>query len=149
MKKIYTFIMLLAVSSMTFMSCGSSKKANKGILGNSGTMGGTIAKTVATAVGVILLSKIITSVLGTLGNSSSFASLKQSSNYSSLYKEDTKINSFANNDFMKTALQVIVAEKYKIPLTTVSNNFTNLKTMGDLATFIGQNGDAKVLAQIK
>ena len=80
MKKIYTFIMLLAVGSMTFMSCGSSKNANKGILGDSGTMGGTIAKTVATAVGVILLSKIITSVLGTLGNSSSFASLKQSSN---------------------------------------------------------------------
>jgi hypothetical protein len=50
---------------------------------------------------------------------------------------------------MKTALQVLVAEHYKIPLATVVSNYKNLNTAGDLATFIGQNADARVLAGIK
>ena len=65
------------------------------------------------------------------------------------FNEDTKLSSFANNDLMKTALQVLVAEQYKIPITTVVNNYSSLVTAGDLATFIGKNADAKVLLQIK
>ena len=50
---------------------------------------------------------------------------------------------------MKTALQVLVAEHYQIPLATVANNYTMLNTVGDLATFIGKNASAKALVQIK
>lgn len=146
MKKISTFIILLAFGSMTFTSCGSSKNSAKGVLGG---VGGTVAKTVATAVGLILLSKIIKSVLGTVGSSTAFSSLAQNQNFSASFNEDTKLNSFAKNDLLKTALQVIVSERYQIPLGTVASNYNNLVTVGDLATFIGKNASAKALLEIK
>ena len=148
MKRFFTLITLVAFGSITFTSCGSSKNSTKGILGGS-TVGGTVAKTVATAVGLILLSKIIKSVLGTVGNSTAFSSLSQSQNLSANFTEDTKLSSFAKNDLLKTALQVIVSERYQIPLTTVANNYNSLVTVGDLATFIGKNASAKALLEIK
>jgi len=63
--------------------------------------------------------------------------------------EDTKLNSFANNDFTKTALQLLVADHYQIPLTTVVKNFSSLNTVGDLSTFIGENASAQSLKDIK
>ena len=149
MKKIYTYTMLLAMSSVTFLSCGSSKESTKGIFGDSSTIGGTVVKTVATIVGAIVLSKIINSIFKTVGTSSSFSSLTNNPSFAAGFNENTKLSSLASNDFMKTALQVIVAEKYKIPLTTVATNFRSLTTVGDLATFIGKNADAKVLNEIK
>lgn len=148
MKKISTLIILIAFGSITFTSCGSSKNSTKGILGGSG-IGGTVAKTVATAVGIILLSKIIKSVMGTIGGSTAFSSLSQNQNFSSGFNEDTKLNSFAKNDLLRTALQVIVSEHYQIPLTTVANNYSNLVTVGDLATFIGKNASAAALTKLK
>lgn len=146
MKKISTFIILLAFGSITFTSCGTSKSSTKGVLGGAG---GTIAKTVATAVGLILLSKIIKSVLGTVGGSAAFSSLQQSQNSPAAFTEDTKLSSFAKNDLLKSALQVIVSEHYQIPLSTVANNYSSLVTVGDLATFIGKNASTKALMQIK
>ncbi len=148
MKKIFTYAMLIAVSSASIISCGAGKNANKGILGGT-NIGGTVVKTVATVVGLILLSKLLKSVLNTIGGSSSFASLAQNEQFTSGFNETTPLNTIAQNDLMKVALQVLVAEKYKIPLTTVVNNYSNLRTAGDLATFIGQNADAKVLAPLK
>lgn len=146
MKKIFTYIMLLSFGSATMISCGTSK--SKGILGGSG-VGGTVVKTVATVVGLILLSKLLKSVLNTVGNSTSFASLSQDQSFQENFNEFTPLASIANNDFSKTALQVLVAEKYKIPLTTVMSNYGGMKTAGDLATFIGKNADAKILEKIK
>lgn len=146
MKKIYTFILLLAFGSMIFTSCGSSKNSTKGVLDGSG---GTIVKTVATVVGVIVLAKIIKSVLGTVGSSTAFSSLSQSGDIMSNFNEDTKLSAIANNDLLKAALEVLVAERYEIPLTTVASNYNNLVTLGDLATFIGKNGSAKTLSAIK
>jgi hypothetical protein len=148
MKKISTYIMLLSISSATFISCGSSKNSTKSILGGA-NVGGTVVKTVATVVGLILLSKLLKSVLNTVGGSKSFAGLAQDPQFTTNFSENTKLSSFASNDLMKTALQVLVAEKYKIPFATVVNNYKNLNTAGDLATFIGQNADAKILAGIK
>ncbi len=148
MKKLFTYTMLIAVGSASIISCGAGRNANKGILGGT-NVGGTVVKTVATVVGLILLSKLQKSVLNTIGGSSSFASLSQNQQFTSSFNENTPLNSIAQNDFMKVALQVLVAEKYKIPLTTVVNNYSNLRTAGDLATFIGQNADAKVLNSIK
>lgn len=147
MKKIFTYIMLLSFGSATMISCGTSRKS-KGILGGSG-VGGTVVKTVATVVGLILLSKLLKSVLGTIGSSTSFASLSQDKSFNDNFNEFTPLSSIANNDFSKMALQVLVAEKYKIPLTTVMSNYGNMKTAGDLATFVGKNGDAKILEKIK
>ena len=142
--------MLLAMGSITFMGCSSSKKSTKGgILGGDGSITSTAVKTVATIVGVILLSKLIKSVLNTVGGSSVFGGAAKKQGFLANFNEDTKLNSFANNDLMKTALQVVVAEQYKIPLATVANNFNSFITAGDLATFIGKNADAKVLLQIK
>ena len=149
MKKLYTFIMLLSFGSITFMSCGIGKNATKDVLGGSGSVGGTVVKTVATVVGLILLSKLIKSVLGTVGGSSTFAGLSQDQNFMANFNEDTKLSSFAQNDLMKTALQVLVAEHYKIPIATVAKNYSSLQTAGDLATFIGENADAKVLMGLK
>ena len=148
MKKIFTYIMLLSFSSATLISCGSSKNSNKGILGGT-NVGGTVVKTVATVVGLILLSKLLKSVLNTVGKSTAFTGLAQNQQFMANFNEDTKLSSFAQNDLMKTALQVLVAEHYKIPLATVANNYKSLNTAGDLATFIGKNADAKVLAAIK
>jgi len=147
MKKIFTLITLVGFGTSTLVSCGSSKK-NSGILGGT-NVGGTVVKTVATVVGVILLSKLLKSVLGTLGSSSSFSSLSQDKQWMSSFSEDTKLSSIAGNDLMKTALQVIVAEHYKIPLASVASNYKSMITAGDLATFIGKNADAKVLEKIK
>ena len=47
MKKIFTCILLLSFGSATLVSCGSSKKSGKGILGGT-NIGGTVAKTVGT-----------------------------------------------------------------------------------------------------
>ena len=149
MKRFYTFIMLLSLGSVTFVSCGTSKNSTKGVFGSGTGVTGTVVKTVATVVGLILLSKLLKSVLNTVTGSKTFASTAQNQNLLANFNEDTKLSSFANNDFMKTALAVLVAEHYKIPIATVSNNFSNLVTAGDLATFIGQNADAKVLMQIK
>ncbi len=147
MKKIYTFIMLLSLGSATFMGCSSSKNTTKDILGAGGVTG-TVVKTVATVVGLILLSKLIKSILGTVGGSTAFQSLSQNNGLST-FNEDTKLNSFAQSNLMKTALQVLVAEQYQIPLTTVANSYGSLNTLGDLATFIGKNASAKALQQIR
>lgn len=146
MKRFFTLITLLAFGSITFTSCGSSKSSTKGVLGG---VGGTVAKTVATAVGLILLSKIIKSVLGTVGSSTAFSSLSQSQNLSANFTEETKLNSFAKNDLLKTALQVLVSEHYQIPLSTVANNYNSLVTVGDLATFIGKNASVTALTKLK
>lgn len=152
MKKMYTFIMLVSFGSLAFVGCGSSKNSTKGgILGNgSGSaVGGTVVKTVATVVGIILLSKIIKSVLGTVGGSSIFGSQAQEKTFAANFNESTKLSSFANNDLLKAGLQVLVAEHYKIPIATVASNYKSFNTVEDLATFIGKNADAKVLAAIK
>lgn len=151
MKKLGIYSMLLAIGSVTFAGCNSSRNSTKGggILGNDGSITSTAVKTVATIVGVILLSKLLKSVLNTVGGSSVFGNVAQQNGLLANFNENTKISSFANNDLMRTALQVLVAEQYKIPLTTVTKNFNNLTTAGELATFIGQNADAKVLLQIK
>jgi hypothetical protein len=148
MKKLFTYLMLLSFGSATVVSCGAGKSATKGILGGT-NVGGTVVKTVATVVGLILLSKLLKSVLKTVGGSTAFASLSQDQQFASNFNENTKLNSFAQNDVMKIALQVLVAEKYKIPLSTVLANYSSFNTAGDLATFIGKNADAKILAEIK
>ena len=148
MKKIFTYVLLFSVGSASLVSCGAGKNATKDILGGA-NVGGTVVKTVATVVGLILLSKLLKSVLKTVGGSTAFAGLSQNQQFMANFNEDTKLSSFASNDLMKTALQVLVAEHYKIPFATVVSNYNNLDTAGDLATFIGQNADAKVLAGIK
>lgn len=148
MKKLFTGIMLLSISAATFVSCGAGKNVTKAVLGGT-NVGGTVVKTVATVVGLILLSKLLKSVLNTVGGSTSFAGLSQNQQFTANFNEDTKLSSFAQNDLMKTALQVLVAEHYKIPFATVANNYKNLQTAGDLATFIGKNADAKVLEKLK
>lgn len=148
MKKIFTYFMLLSFGSATIASCGSGRNVTKAVLGGT-NVAGTVVKTVATVVGLILLSRLLKSVLKTVGGSTAFASLSQNNQFMTGFNEDTKLKSFAQNDLMKIALQVLVAEKYKIPLATVVNNYQTLNTAGDLATFIGQNADAKILAEIK
>ena len=149
MKRFHTLIMLLALGSATFVSCNTGKNATKSILGGGTGVGGTVVKTVATVVGLILLSKLIKSVMKTVVGSKAFEGFAQNKSFTTNFNEDTKLNSFAKNDFMKTALQVLVAEHYQIPITTVANNYTNLNTVGDLATFIGQNGSAQALTPLK
>ena len=149
MKRFHTLIMLLALGSTTFVSCNPGKNVTKSILGGGSGVGGTVVKTVATVVGLILLSKLIKSVMKTVVGSKSFEGFAQNQNFTTNFNEDTKLNSFAKNDFMKTALQVLVAEHYQIPVTTVANNYTRLNTVGDLATFIGQNGSARALTPLK
>ncbi|MEO6637490.1 MAG: hypothetical protein ABIN25_04395 [Ginsengibacter sp.] len=148
MKRFYTLVMLLSLSSATFVGCSSGRNSTKGILGGT-NVGGTVVKTVATVVGLVLLSKLIKSVLKTLGGSSSFASLSADKNFTTSFNEDTKLNSFAPNDLMKTALQALVSQHYQIPFSTVTSNYSNLTTVGDLATFIGKNASAKALQEIK
>ena len=144
MKRFYTFIMLLSLSSATFVGCSSGRNTTKGILG-----GGTVVKTVATVVGIILLSKLVKSILKTITGSATFANLSEDKNFTTNFNEDTKLDSFVQNDLMKTALQVLVSEHYQIPFSTVTNNYSNLTTVGDFATFIGQNASAKALLEIK
>lgn len=149
MKKISTYIMLLAFFSLSFVSC--SRNSSKGILGGGGSASGAIVKSVATVVGLILLSKIINSVLKTItgGGDKAFAGLVQDKSFLSGFNETTQLNSFAKTEILKTALQALVAHKYQIPFSTVSNGYTKLNTVGDLATFIGENGNAKSLKEIK
>jgi len=149
MKKIHTFIMLVTLGSATFMGCHPGRSVTKSILGGGTGVGGTVVKTVGTVVGLILLSKLIKSVMKTVLGSKSFENLSQNENFKNNFNEDTKLNSFVQNDFLKTALQVLVAEHYQIPLTTVVNNYAGLNTVGDLSTFIGKNASAKVLTGIK
>ncbi len=148
MKNFFTYILLLCLGAASFVSCGSGKSVTKRVLGGA-NVGGTVVKTVATVVGLILLSKLLKSVLNTVGGSTAFAGLSQNQQFIANFNEETKLSSFAQNDLMKTALQVVISEHYKIPLATVVNNYKNLNTAGDLATFIGKNADAKVLAALK
>lgn len=149
MKRFYTFIMLLSLGSATFLGCSSGRNSTKGILGGGSGIGGTVVKSVATVVGLILLSKLIKSVLKTVTGSKGFESLSADKNFMANFNESTKLNSFAQNSFMNTALQVLVAEHYQIPLATVTSNYSSLSTVGDLATFIGKNASAKALLEIK
>jgi hypothetical protein len=148
MKKISTYLMLIAFGSASLVGCGTSKKSSKGILGGT-NVGTTVVKTVATVVGVILLSKLLKSVLGTVTGSMAFSGLSKDQQFMTSFNEDTKLNVIAKNDLMRTALQVLVAEKYKIPFATVAQNYNSLGTAGDLATFIGKNADASILAGLK
>ena len=148
MKKTGTYIMLLTLASLTFVSCGSSRNSAKSRRAEP-AIGTTVIKTVATAVGVILLAKLIQSVLNTIGGSSALGGTTKNSSFAANFNENTKLSSFVNNDLTKSALQMVVSQYYKIPLSTVANNYSNFITAGDLATFIGKNADAKVLMQIK
>jgi hypothetical protein len=134
--------MLLSLAAPTIVGCSSGRNSTKGV-------GGTVVKTVATVVGIILLSKLVKSVLKTILGNSAFTSLSEDEKFTSNFNEDTKLDSFVQNDLMKTALQVLVAEHYQIPLSTVTSNYNNLLTVGDLATFIGKNASAKALLEIK
>lgn len=149
MKKFQTLIMLVALGSATFMGCNPGRSVTKSILGGGTGVGGTVVKTVGTVVGLILLSKLIKSVLKTVVGTKAFENLSQNENFTNNFNEDTKLNSFAKNDFLKTALQVVVAQHYQIPLTTVVNNYADLNTVGDLSTFVGKNASAQVLTGIK
>ena len=150
MKKLGVYTILLAMGSVTFAGCSSSKKSTKGaVLGGDSSIATTAIKTVATIVGVILLSKLLKSVLNTVGGSSVFGNTTQQKGLLANFNENTKLSAIANNDLMKSALQALVSVHYKIPLTTVTKNFSSLVTAGDLATFIGKNADAKVLMGIK
>jgi predicted small secreted protein len=142
MKRFYTLIMLFSLSSATFVGCSSGRNTTKGI-------GGTVVKTVATVVGIILLSKLVKSILKAIGGSTAFAGLSEDENFMKNFNENTKLDSFVQNYLMKTALQVLVSEHYQIPFSTVTNNYSNLTTVGDLATFIGKNASAKALLEIK
>lgn len=148
MKKFFTHIMLLGLSSAILVGCGVNRNNNKGILGGSG-IGGTVVKGVVTVVGIILITRLLKSVLNTVGGSNSFSSLTQDKSFMKDFNENTPLTSIAGNDISKMALQVLIAEKYKIPLQTVMSNYTGMKTAGDLATFVGQNADAKILETIK
>ncbi len=148
MKKFFTYALLLSFGAASFTGCSTSKNSNKSILGGT-NVGGTVVKTVATVVGLILLSKLLKSVLNTVLGSKSFAGLTQGQDFKTGFNENTKLNTIASSDLMKVALQVLVAEHYKIPLQTVTQNYSRLTTAGDLATFIGENADAKILAEIK
>ena len=150
MKKLGIYSILLAMGTITFVGCSSSKKSTKGAaLGGDSSIVTTAIKTVATIVGVILLSKLLKSVLNTVGGSSVFGNTTQQKGLLANFNENTKLSVIANNDLMKSALQALVSVHYKIPLATVTKNFNSLVTAGDLATFIGQNADAKVLMGIK
>ena len=141
--------MLLALGSATFTGCMPGRNVTKSILGGGTGVGGTVVKTVGTVVGLILLSKLIKSVMKTVTGTKAFEGLADNESFKNNFNENTKLNSFAQNDFLKTALQLVVAQHYQIPLTTVTNNYGSLNTVGDLSTFIGQNGSAKVLNEIK
>lgn len=145
MKRVFGFILLISLGASTMQGCRSSRD-NTGILGGAG---GTIAKTVATVVGAILLSKIIKSVLGTITGSGKFSNFASDQNFINNFNEETRLNSFVQNDVLKTALQLLVAQRFEIPMTTVANNFNSLVTVGDLATFIGKNASPRVLNEIK
>lgn len=145
MKKLFGYVLLLALSANLAQGCRSSR--NTGVLG--GGTGTTITKTVATVVGVILLSKIINAVLKTVSGSTAFSSLAQNQSGFKGFNEDTKLSVLAQNDLLKMALQVLVAERFQIPLNNVANNFSSLMTVGDLATFIGKNASPTVLNEFK
>ena len=149
MKRFHAFIMMIALAGITFTGCMPGRNTTKSILGGGPGVGGTVVKTVGTVVGLILLSKLIKSVLKTVTGTKAFEGFAQNDAFKNNFNEDTKLNSFAQNDFLKTALQVVVAQHYQIPLTTVANNYSSLNTVGDLATFVGQNGSAKSLAELK
>jgi len=148
MKKISTYILLFSFGAASFASCGTSKKSSKGIFGGT-SVGGTVAKTVVTVVGLILLSKLLKNVFKTVTGNSAFAGLAQDPQFPSTFNENTRLDAIAKNDLTKAALQVLVSEHYKIPFQTVAKNYSGLTTAADLATFIGQNADAKILEQIK
>lgn len=147
MKKFFGYLMLATMALTTVSSCRSSR--NTGILGGATGAGTTITKTVATIVGVILLSKIVNAVLKTVSGSTAFNGIAQNNNFAAGFNEDTMLTSFANNDLLKMALQVLVAERFQIPLKTVATNYSNLNTVGDLSTFIGKNASATVLNEFK
>src|SRR3978361_2328302 len=117
MKRFHAFIMLLALGSSTFIGCHPGRSVTKGILGGGTGVGGTVVKTVATVVGLILLSKLIKSVLKTVTGGKAFESFAQNETFKNNFNEDTKLNSFAQNDFMKTALQALLSQHYQIPFT--------------------------------
>ncbi|MCP9752728.1 hypothetical protein [Ferruginibacter sp. HRS2-29] len=146
MKKIATYIVLFSLGAATFTSC--AKNTTKGIFGGP-SVGGTVVKTVATVVGLILLSKLLKNVFKTVTGNSAFAGLTQDPQFKSTFNEDTRLDAIAKNDFTKAALQLLVSQHYKIPLQTVTQNYNGLTTAADLATFIGQNADAKILEGIK
>jgi hypothetical protein len=83
------------------------------------------------------------------GGSTAFTSLSADKNFTTSFNEDTRLDSFAKNDLMKTALQAGVSQHYQISFSTVINNHGNLTTVGDLATFIGKNASVNVLLEIK
>lgn len=149
MKRFQAFIMAVALGCATFTGCMPGRNVTKSVLGGGTGVGGTVVKTVGTVVGLILLSKLIKSVMKTVLGSTAFEGFSQNKNFTSNFNEDTKLNSFAQNDILKTALQVIVAQHYEIPFSTVANNYSSLNTVGDLCTFIGHNASAKALTEIK
>lgn len=148
MKRFYSGYLLLALSGVIMLPACRSSKASKGGILEGTNMTGTITKTVMTVIGAILLSKILNGVLKQTQANAAFANLSDNQVFKNV-NEDTKLNSFASNDVLKTALQLLVADKFKIPVNKVANNYGNMSTLGDLATFIGQNAPADVLMQFK
>src|SRR6478735_3763062 len=126
MKRFHAFILLATLGTATFTGCMPGRNTTKGVLGGGTGLGGTVVKTVATVVGVIVLSKLIKSVLKTVVGSKAFENLSQDENFKNNFNENTKLSSFAQNDYLKTALQILVAQHYQIPLTTVVNNYAGL-----------------------
>ncbi|MFZ1528429.1 MAG: hypothetical protein WAT19_06760 [Ferruginibacter sp.] len=144
MKRFFGYLLLASLALTTVISCRSSKNST-GILGK----GSGIGSTVMTVVGAIVLAKIVQAVLKTVSSSASFNSFSGDKKPFENFDENTKLSSLAQNDLMKTALQVLVAERFQIPLKTVVSNYSNFNTLGDLSTFIGKNANASVLSEFK
>ena len=145
MKKASGYLLILTFAAFSFAGC--ARKTSTGILGGGTT--GAITKTVVTVVGAILLAKLVQSLLKNVLGNASFASFSQDKSLVNSIDENTPLNKIAGNEILASALQLLVAQKYQIPFNKVSNSYSSFNTVGDLATFIGQNGSAESLSQLK
>ena len=144
MKRFFGFLVLAAMTIGTVQSCRSGRNSTS-ILGK----GSGIGSTVMTVVGAIVLAKIVQAVLKTISTSASFSSFGNEKTLQQNFNENTPLSSLAQNELMKTALQMLVAERFQIPLKTVAGNYSSFNTVGDLSTFIGKNASVPVLNELK
>lgn len=128
----FLFVAILAISTLSFTSCGTYNSARDS---NSASASSSLISKIAP----ILIQDLGSSVLSKAGTGGMLSKLNMGTKVNSIIKGATMVNSFKS----------MLSGKYGIASNKVDNAYGKLKTLKDVAGFIGTNASPSFLSKIK
>lgn len=123
------FVALIAITTLSFSSCGTYKSSRDSKNAVSSSMIGKI--------GTILIQDLGTKVLSNSG-----------SNMLTKLNMGTKINSIIKGASMVSSFKNMLSSNYGISSDKVNNAYSSFGNLKDVASFIGKNASSSFLSKL-